>query len=146
MLRLVDGRVYDEAGNEVFHLTQRQQDELISQLYPKDDVLVSIDEFTKHSTSYTSNVGYEKGVYTVAHPQNTTLSEEQIDQLDNNCSTIDRVYALGGTRLLTLYCCDFNFKRAADELGMKYNSFVKWFHRWRAKKIALGLTPQNFFK
>jgi hypothetical protein len=131
-----DGRVFKN-GVEVFELTIYEQDEVIKLLYPNDKKLLSVTEQRKKQTSWSGTHAFDLDRF-------EKLSQPYVD--NGNCEMSERVYKWGGTRLLTLYCHKFNFEGAAMDLGLKYGALRKWFDRWRAQHLAMGLTPEALFR
>ena len=131
-----DGRVFNEDGYELFELTLYQQDEVIKLLYPGDGKLRTTAEFSKLQTSWTGSHAYDVDKF-------ATLSKPFLN--DDDCEMPNRMEKWGGIRLRTLYCHGFHFEAAANDLKIPYNTLHKWFRRWRAQKLALGLTPEALF-
>lgn len=140
-----DGRVIDKSGKEYTDLTDYQLDLLISELYPE---LPTTRDWSRHATSHHGSYSFQYG-----QEWNQTWIESKVNQntdvsiiaqdIDTNCEVAQKVYALGGTRLLTLYCNKFNFFSAATDLDMTYAALMKWFQRFRAAKLKEGLTPED---
>lgn len=131
-----DGRVF-RGNQELFELTIHEQDEVIALLYPKDKVLLSVGETRRKQRSHS-------GIHGLDLSRFEALSEPYVESGD--CRISERVYKWGGQRLLVLYCHRFNFEGAAMDLGMTYGALRKWFDRWRAQHLALGLTPDHLFR
>ena len=131
-----DGRVFRD-GIEIWELTIHEQDQIIKILYPNDKELKSVTEMRKKQTSHS-------GVHGLDLSRFEALSRPYVDA--GSCEMADRVYKWGGQRLLTLYCHNFNFFGAAMDLDMQYGALMKWWQRWRAQKLALGLTPDALFR
>ncbi len=134
-LELRDGRVF-RGQTELFTLTLQEQDELIKQLYPNDKQLMSIPEQRKKQTSWSGTTAFDVNQFAV-------VTEPVIDP--STCEVAEFVYKWGGTRLLTLYCHNFNFAGAAMDLGMNYYALNKWWSRFRAKALESGLTKELLF-
>lgn len=133
MLTLKEGRVFDEQNQELFVLTEKQQDEVIKLWNPE---VQSMAEIGRRQTSYTGVHLDFAGWYAADYTQ--YAFEEPV-----NCLVSDKVYQAGGVRLLTLYCNKFNFFSAAHDLGISYEALIKWFQRWRRQAIAAGVTPES---
>ena len=122
-----DGRVVPSDT----HLTDIELDQLIKQF---DPTIRSTREWSKKQSSW-SGIPWSSMDWFV---------ESNIDWSEyGSCDVSDKVYAAGGTRLLTLYCNKFNFFSAAQDLGIQYAAMVKWFQRWRKQAHEKGITPET---
>jgi len=130
-LRIEDGRIYDEAGREVFELTGLELDGLIVGLYPS---LLTMAETRKKQTSW-SGWGWDNF--------DAVIEKKDPTAVLGTCETADSCYRLGGVRLLTLYCNRMDFFASANDLNMSHWTLRKWFERWKKKAIADGITPED---
>lgn len=136
-MKLKDGRIFDCNGYELFTLTERQQDEIIRQLYPSDTILLSTSEIAKRQKSWSGYSGFDLDRF-------ATIDNKWTEE--GTCEIADSIYQLGGTKLLTLYCNKFNFFSAAKDLNITYGALMKWFQRWRLDKIGHGLTAEDLLR
>lgn len=134
VLHILNNTVYDETGNEVTEFTTHEQDYLVKQLYPKDTNLLSVEEMGRRQKSYSGVHGFDMSQF----------PNSEIIQEDEMCSVIEKIYQLGGHRLLTLYCNKFDFHASALDLNIKYGAIVKWFQRFRSQVRKLELTEKDF--
>lgn len=138
-----DGKILDKSGKEVTELKEYQQDQLIRKYFPG---LPTARDWSRHSTSYHGTHSLQFG-----DEWNQTWLEKKIQQnagdpVDTetvDCQVYQKVYALGGVRLATLYCNKFNFFSAATDLNMSYAALMKWFQRFRTQALLDGLTPED---
>lgn len=136
--------VIDKNGQELTELNDYQLDKLINQLYP--DIPTTRD-WSRHATSHHGTYSLQFGdewnqtwLENRAKVQ-SELSTPPTDDVD--CIVYQKVYAVGGVRLATLYCNKFNFFSAAQDLDMTYAALMKWFQRFRTAKLEQGLTPED---
>ena len=127
------GQVFNAAGEELTVLTDREQDYLIK-TYVKNGVK-TIAEESRYRTSYGGSHAFDMDWFT--HTAGITEPED-------NCPVSSKIYEIGGTRLLTLYCNHFNFFSAALDLGISYAALMKWFQRLRSKLREDGVKPEDF--
>lgn len=133
MLQLTsDGRLFD--GNlEKFELSEREQDKVCDVLFPTDNVVRNAYLTRKRQKSYTGHHVDLANVSNVAHGQ----------EADRPSINEDRLAALGGKRLVTLFATGMNFGLAALELGIEESALRKWFSRWRQGALDKGLKPED---
>lgn len=127
-----DGRLYID-GRERIQLTEYEQDLVVKALY--GDKIMTTREMARRQTSWGG-----------CHVQNIDWFQNAaiVTTVEEDCTITERVYALGGQRLLTIYCNHFNFASAALDLGLKYGTLIKWYQRWRQSAAKRGLTPADF--
>lgn len=112
-------------------LTDRELDDLIKQF---DSTIHSTREWSKKQSSWSG----------VVWDNMDWFAQKEVNWGEDfgTCGVSEKVYAAGGTRLLTLYCNKFNFFSAATDLKINYAALIKWFQRWKAQAIKDGLTPE----
>lgn len=134
-ISIVEGRAYRD-GQEVFHLHPWELDQAIRQLYPDDKTLRTEREMAQKATSWTGL--HFDNLDWIAQRQ----PEPQLGPAET-CRLTEKLYELGGERLLTLYCNDFDFHATARDLGMQYGGIVKWWQRKRKELLSKGLRPED---
>lgn len=124
MLRVTgSGEIVDDSGRRRYHLTEREQDALVSSLYPDEPELW--DEATRRHRA----VSYSGCHYDFSNrPSDWTHA----DSCEEDCRVGETVYAVGGPRLHALWQTCFRYDLAAADLGMNEAALRKWFYRWRA--------------
>lgn len=130
-IEMVDGRLMID-GRERIELNEYEQDLVVKALY--GDQIMTTREMSRRQTSWGG-----------CHVQNIDWFQGAVQtSIQEDCHVTERVYALGGYRLLTIYCNHFNFASAALDLGLKYGTLIKWYQRWRQAAAKRGLTPADF--
>lgn len=132
MIELIDGKAFED-GRERFELTEWELDLLITQQY--GGAVPTSRDWSRRQTSWG---GCQVGNIDWFQAAPTMFADAE------TCEVTDKVYEIGGQRLLTLYCNHFNFQSAALDLGIKYGTLIKWYQRWKARAIKDGLRPEHF--
>lgn len=130
MVELRDGKLYRD-NVEIFELTDEEMDGLLTEHYPE---LPTTRDWSRHQST---PIG-------IPADMRKFPEKERIPEPEELCEITERVYQIGGTRLLTLYCNKFNIHAAAHELGLPYKTLQRWFLRFRDEKLADGLKPEDF--
>lgn len=128
-----DGLGVLDGHREKFELTEREQDQLCDRLFPRDSVVRNAYLTRKRQKSYT---GHHVDLANVSKlPSGSEAVQLSVDE--------EKIVALGGVRLLTLFLTGMNFGLAARELSVEESALRKWFSRWRSGALDKGLRPED---
>lgn len=128
-----DGRVLDAiTGEELTELTDYQLDQVIQQFNPD---LPTTREWSRRQTSHTG-VRFDN-INWIPNPEETHEPEDV-------CTLLGTLFEIGGDRLVTLYCNNFNLVATAQDLGLTYHCIAKWWQRLRKRLRASGELDKLF--